>query len=184
LEALAGFLAFVWLILTLSWVLTFIGPARRAIARSILVPYHISLRRARWAVGLSAMMALVAFVIITPPEKQSSPSGSATTAPNTLSEPAVVPSESETHGTANPAPITGEEESHEPTAEHDNEPKFELVGVTYLNASPAACKTPELVAQFNRAWKAVSEPLSTKLMLQVSSTTESKNRRLYGRISH
>jgi hypothetical protein len=92
-EALAGLFAFASLIVTLSWALTFFGPTRRAIARGILAPYHIPLRRARWVLGLSAVAAFITFGVIAPPENQSSPSGSASTAsteasPTTLETPA------------------------------------------------------------------------------------------------
>jgi hypothetical protein len=88
-ETLAGLLAFAWLIITLSLVLTFIGPARRAIARGILAPCHIPLRRARWVLGVSAGALFIAVGITAPPEKQSAPSGSATV---TAPEPVVSPS--------------------------------------------------------------------------------------------
>ena len=82
-EALIGsLLVMVWLILMLLWVLTFIGRARRAIARGILAPYHIPLRRFRWGLGLSAVTVFVAIGIVASesPEKQPSASASATAA--------------------------------------------------------------------------------------------------------
>lgn len=116
-EALIGLLlVFAWLLFTLVWVMTFIGPARRAIARGILAPYHIPLRRFRWVLGLSAVAAFVATGIVASesPEKQSSPSASATTvaSPVALVTPAPAPAASESA----PAEPTPASEAAETTA--------------------------------------------------------------------
>jgi hypothetical protein len=115
LEALIGLLlVFTWLIFTIVWVMTFIGPARRAIARGILAPYRIPLRRFRWGLGLSAVAAFVAVGIVASesPEEQSLPSTSATTAASPVAPmtPASAVSES-----ASPEP-TPAPEAAEPAA--------------------------------------------------------------------
>jgi Domain of unknown function (DUF4352) len=83
-DALAGLLSLHWFILTICWIATFIGPTRRMIARRILAPRHLPLRRARWVVGIGALVCFVAFAIMAPPDDnqvQSVPSASASAGP-------------------------------------------------------------------------------------------------------
>ena len=131
-EALSDLLLLIWMIVTLSLLLSFIGPIRRSVLRR----HQIRLSRARWALGLSAITLFVAIGITAPP-----PQKQVTTPSASLTSAAAL-----------------------------KESKFELVGLTYLNSYPGVCKTPELVVQFNTAWKAVSDPVSAKLMMQVSKT--------------
>jgi len=59
----------IWLILTLTWASTFWTPPRRVIARAILAPSHISLRRARWSLAVAATATFVVIAAITPKDK-------------------------------------------------------------------------------------------------------------------
>jgi hypothetical protein len=111
-EALTGLFGIGWLIVTLVWVLTFVGPSRRAIARGVLAPYHIPLRRARWVLGLSATAFFVAGVIVAPPEKQSAPSASATTAASPVALETQAPAlETPAPALETPAPAASEAET-------------------------------------------------------------------------
>lgn len=69
-EALSGLTAFAWLIITLLWLLTFVPPARRLMARTVLAPLRIPLRRARWALAISAT-SLFVFTAVVMPTKDS-----------------------------------------------------------------------------------------------------------------
>jgi hypothetical protein len=70
-EALVGLLSLVWLLLLIGLILTFVRPARLAIARGILAPYHLPLRRVRWTLGLAAMALFITIGIIARAENHS-----------------------------------------------------------------------------------------------------------------
>ena len=74
-EALAGLLSFVWLLLILGLIITFVPSVRLVIARRILAPYHLPLRRVRWTLGLVAVALFITIGIIAPAEKHSASSG-------------------------------------------------------------------------------------------------------------
>src|SRR5216684_3267481 len=65
-------------ILTILWILTFIAPIRRTMARAVLAPYNLSLRRARWMIALSGTAAFVVgvTVVMLEPEDQALSSNS------------------------------------------------------------------------------------------------------------
>lgn len=80
---LTGTFAAASLVLTLFWILTFVPATRRVMARAVLAPYRLSLRRARWILALSATTAFVTSVIVAPTkpdESLSEPLTSAKTA--------------------------------------------------------------------------------------------------------
>jgi len=84
-------LAWIWLALTLTWAGTFWAPSRRAIARAILAPRHISLRRARWSLAIAATATFVVIAAITPKDKDEHPAASPGGAPSVApAEPATV----------------------------------------------------------------------------------------------
>jgi hypothetical protein len=131
-EALVGsLLVLVWLILMVVWLVSFVGPARRAIARGILAPYHIPLRRFRWVLGLSAVAVFVAIGIVASesPEKQS-PSASVT-----------------------PAPAVPESAPPEPTASQGEGPAYDLA---VIQAGHRVDATDPSVAHFQEVLDVLS----------------------------
>src|ERR1700719_2344552 len=71
-ETLAELFALAWSILTVVWCLTFVRPTRRVMARAVLAPCHIPLRRARWSLAVLAITSFVtmgAFAPNTDPDK-------------------------------------------------------------------------------------------------------------------
>ncbi len=87
-NVLAGVLTLAWLALTLLWLFTFIGPTRRTLARALLAPWRIPLRRARWGLTLSALTLFVLTGVVAPPTdlEKSAPSATATTPSASVSE--------------------------------------------------------------------------------------------------
>jgi len=101
-EAPAGLFSFVWLLVILGLVLTYVPPARRAIARGILAPNHLPMRHARWGLGIAAVALIVLIGMIAPAEKQSAPPGSTSEGSRVAQE--------------TPAPVASESASGEPSS--------------------------------------------------------------------
>ncbi len=85
-KALAEISAFAWFVVTLSCILTFVGPTRRVVARAILAPHHITLHRARWTLGLTALVLFLLAGIIAVPDKGDQGSYSSTPVSSTNSD--------------------------------------------------------------------------------------------------
>jgi hypothetical protein len=80
----------IWLILTVAWASTFWGPSRRTIARVILAPRHIPLRRARWSLAIAASAIFLVIGVISPKDKDEHAAASPAGAPSAVAaEPSV-----------------------------------------------------------------------------------------------
>jgi hypothetical protein len=68
-QVLAGLFVWIWLLLTVAWAATFWTPSRRAIARAVLAPRHIPLRRAQWSLAIAAIAAFVLLAATVPKDQ-------------------------------------------------------------------------------------------------------------------
>jgi hypothetical protein len=69
-QMLAGLFVWIWLLLTVVWAATFWTPSRRAIARAVLAPRHIPLRRAQWSLAIAATVAFLLVAATAPKDKE------------------------------------------------------------------------------------------------------------------
>ncbi len=91
--------SWIWLILTVTWTATFWAPSRLVIARAVLAPRHISLRRARWSLAVAATAVFVVIGSIGPKDKDEHAAASPGGAP---SKAAAEPSAAQTSSTSSP----------------------------------------------------------------------------------